>query len=152
MDTSAKSFHEVEQSGLLGKLQLIIYRQIDVGPKTTGEIAALLPDYRLNSISPRLAELARMNVIATTGERKCSITGKTALVWDKTNSVPVTKGRGKPKNRLQLLRKELAEARAEIIRLETIVERQQAQLKQWGRPTKETIAARPADATLMLPL
>lgn len=153
MNTSAKSFHEIEESKLLGKLQLLIYKLIDtLGAKTTGEIAALLPQYQLNSISPRIAELARMGLIATTGERACKITGKTALVWDKTNAVPITTARGKPKNKVQLLRAQLAEAQNEIVRLETIVTNQQKQLKQWGRPTKETIAARPVDATLFLPL
>jgi hypothetical protein len=109
--TSAESYNTIEREGLLGQLQWDVYKALyRYGPLTQGELwkEHFELQYGRPSITPRFAELERMGLIASIGERPCRYTHMTALVWDVTDRLPE-----KPKPR-QSKKEIIAELQAQV--------------------------------------
>ncbi len=100
--TSIQAYEQVKASGLVTGLRLKVYSALhECGPLTAHEVAQL-PDLRthqLDSVRPRFAELEDLGVIASVGERECTVTHMKALVWDVTDHVP-DEAFDKPKARI----------------------------------------------------
>ena len=89
--TSVEAYHKAEESGLLSKLRLKVFKILcDHGPMTANEMR-MFGDSNANSgvYSTRLSELERMKIVAATSERACKTTGNKALLWDITNNHPI---------------------------------------------------------------
>lgn len=92
-NTSLDAYNALKSNGFLTGLQGKVYDVLfHNGPLTQGEVwNEFLVDYQRHSIAPRFAELEKIGVIQTVGERPCRLTGVTALIWDVTNHVPESK-------------------------------------------------------------
>ncbi len=91
--TSAEAYRLAEESGLLSRMRLEVFRflcfkgpstqhEIDVGCAGQGERAA--------SYHKRVSELVKMGVVAEVGQRPCTITKNQAVVWDVTGRMPTS--------------------------------------------------------------
>jgi DNA-directed RNA polymerase subunit F len=86
-DTSIKAWEELLASGFLETQKGIVYRLLEQnGPSTQREIEAIHEkETNGNTIlvprSSRFSELERDGLIKATGQRACTITGRSALVW-----------------------------------------------------------------------
>lgn len=81
-DTSREAFEELIASGKLPAAQGKILRAIVGGPdRTSGEICAALGLDNVNAWRARFTELQARGLIVENGTRKCTITGRTAIVW-----------------------------------------------------------------------
>lgn len=86
--TSIDVYHQIRDEGLLSKRRLQVYETIYLhGPITQMETAKIA-DILDHSVTPRFAELEKMGVIATVGERDCTRTGRKVLMWDVTGRLP----------------------------------------------------------------
>jgi|SRR5579864_4225274 len=101
--TSLAAYNTLKTNGFLTGLQSKVYDVLfNNGPLTQGETwDEHLPENQRHSIAPRFAELERMGVIRTVGERPCRLTGVAALEWDVTDHVPESKPVKVPVKRLQ---------------------------------------------------
>lgn len=89
-ETSIQAYYKVKESGLLSTVRLKVYEILCYhGPMTAMELAQHT-GHKGNSgvYTTRLSELERMGAITTIGERPCSTTGHTALVWEITHRMP----------------------------------------------------------------
>lgn len=88
--TSIDAYNEIREKGLLGPLQLAVYEIVFLkGPITQGEVwHDHLPSRQRPTVTPRFAELERLGVISSTGERPCRVTGKRARTWEATKNLP----------------------------------------------------------------
>ena len=84
-ETSAESYRWIRESGLLEPMQRAICDVLSRWnmPLTASEIASRMAGYnvRINSVTPRLAVLKRMDAIMEDGTRPCSVTKRTCLAW-----------------------------------------------------------------------
>ena len=88
MNTSNDAYKGMAQSGLLRKTQTAVMAVLkERGDMTSGEIAQAL-DRRINSVSPRLAELRKLGVVKATRPRPCQVTRQTCLAWVLTGQEP----------------------------------------------------------------
>lgn len=91
--TSIDVFRQIEAEGLLSARRMEVYRILfEHGPMTTNEVfqhARLHgnPNYRHNSHA-RMSELRELGVVEELGTKECSATGRTAILWDVTDSLP----------------------------------------------------------------
>lgn len=92
--TSLDTYRDIVASGLLGKMQLSVYKYIFAnGPLTGRELdegMAKAGETR-TSYHKRLPELQRSNVVDVVGKRVCKVTGRVSMEWDvsgKTASKP----------------------------------------------------------------
>lgn len=90
---SAEVFRQIKSEGLITDLQMRIYETLFyLGPLSAAEAAEKAKAFgskaKLNSISPRMAEMKALGVIAEAGERPCKITGRTVIIWDVTDRLP----------------------------------------------------------------
>jgi hypothetical protein len=101
--TSLNAYNTLKNKGFLTGLQSKVYNTLfNNGPLTQGEAwNEYLSEYQRHSIAPRFAELEKMGVIRTVGERPCRLTGVVALEWDVTDHVPESKPVRVPAKRLQ---------------------------------------------------
>lgn len=89
--TSIDAFRQIQESGVLGKYQFMIYNALfEAGPLTSMEVTVQCgrSGNDVRSISPRMAELRDMGLIIEVGKKQCSITGRTVLAWDVTSKIP----------------------------------------------------------------
>ena len=100
--TSFEAYNILHTNGFLTGLQAKVYNVLfNNGPLTQGEVwNEYLPDYQRHSVDPRFAELKKMGVIATVGERPCRFSGVKGLVWDVTDHIPTEKPVHVPKMKL----------------------------------------------------
>ncbi len=83
-DTSLEAFKELRDSGKLKERCVQIYDALAThGPMTASEIASHIGLPR-DSISPRIAELCDVGLVIDVAQRKCRITGRRCVVWEKT--------------------------------------------------------------------
>jgi hypothetical protein len=88
--TSIEAYHQIQDQGLLGRLQFLVYQLIfEHGPVTQAEVWKRTVGYQIRSITPRFSELEEMGVIEAVGERPCEYTGNVATIWDVTPNLPV---------------------------------------------------------------
>lgn len=115
--TSIEAYNEIKEEGLVGRLQFEVYSKLfDHGPMTQGELSEYhLQGYAKQGLTPRFAELAKMGIIAAYSERPCKVTGRTCLVWDVTDKLPVKPEKKESKDqKIARLETEIAELKAVI--------------------------------------
>ncbi len=84
--TSRKALEYLVTTGLLGKRQMQSYRILFAyGPLTAQELARHVP-----SGWKRLPELRSMGLVDEVGERRCTVTSRTVILWDVTDRMPNT--------------------------------------------------------------
>ncbi len=84
-------YRQIEAEGLLSKRRWEVYRHLfKLGPLTQREVTDQVSSKFAaeRSYTPRFAELEKMGVIESVGERTCSITGRHVLIWDVTDKLP----------------------------------------------------------------
>lgn len=91
--TSIETFHQITEEGLLTKQRLKVYRYLYLhGPMTSGEYFFKSnngnPVKALTQNRARFTELREMGAIAEIGVKKCTVTGRRALLWQTTDKIP----------------------------------------------------------------
>src|SRR5579864_9429721 len=101
--TSVAAYNTLKSNGFLTGLQSKVYDALfNNGPLTQGETwSEFLPEYQRHSIDPRFAELRKMGVIRTVGDRPCRFSGVKSLEWDVTDHVPESKPTPVPTKKLK---------------------------------------------------
>lgn len=105
-ETSTEAYHEIERSGVLGRLQWATYdRLFHAGPLTTRQVHAGIKAIArdVGIVSTRLTELTAMGVVKEVGQVSCEVTGMSVILWDVTVNLPIKK----KKSKAGLTRKEL---------------------------------------------
>lgn len=90
--TSLQAYNEIQANGLLSHMRWVVYDCLfRHGPLTAHELDKYLakPGETKTSYHKRLSELRDMGVVAEVGERPCSITNMTAVLWDVTDKLPM---------------------------------------------------------------
>ena len=88
-ETSIQAYREIQDSGRLSQLQILVYRTLfQHGPLSRTETAHKIVGAARDGVHQRFCELKNAGLIKIVGKRKCSITGKTVRVWDVTSHVP----------------------------------------------------------------
>lgn len=116
-DTSIEVYHKIKDEGLLSKLRFEVYSTLfEHGPLTQMETCRKIRGPRQDrSYMPRFAELERMGVVRTIGERACRITQRNVLLWDVTKNLPAPlERRETSKQKIQRLTQEIAELKASM--------------------------------------
>lgn len=103
--TSAQAYREIQESKLISCRQWQVYDVLyRCGPLTANEalerIALETPEQaraiRLSSTRTRFTELRRLGLLREAGERKCTTSGKRAIVWECVkDALPVKEPRRK---------------------------------------------------------
>lgn len=99
-ETSAIAFKDNMANGLIRGLRRLVYEAVYRNEgKTANEIfhTMIFTRHQTNSINPRFAELERAGVIATAGERPCTITNRKCLTWKVTDYVAERKDLKSPR-------------------------------------------------------
>lgn len=89
--TSSQAHESVLGDGTIGKLQKAVYDHVyKNGPLTANELNVALakPGEKVPGYHKRLSELERIGVVTRTGARDCKVTGREAVTWDVTDSLP----------------------------------------------------------------
>jgi len=92
MNTRQKSiacYNQIEAEGLLSKQRLAVYSALlKMGKSSTArEVFSTMNVAKQEAT--RFTELRNLGVIYEVSNRKCSITGRTAIEWDLTDRLPV---------------------------------------------------------------
>lgn len=114
--TSISTYHQIKNEGLLSRLRLIVYQDVfEHGPCTMMDTNLRLNKgtYSNGSFTSRFSELRRLGVIVEVGTTKCKHTGRTAIIWDVTESLPKKLEKKETnKQKIKRLEMELFELRA----------------------------------------
>lgn len=91
--TSLDAYREIKSKGLLPKARMVVLDSlIEMGrPATANELVWIKG---VHGAWKRLSELRRMGVVRESGTAKCPITGKSAIVWEPTGSLPLRLSKG----------------------------------------------------------
>ena len=86
--TSIDCYNQIKAGGLLAKRRLEVYSSLlKMGkPSTTREVYSTMNVAKQEAT--RFTELRNLGVIYEVRNRKCSITGRTAIEWDITDNLP----------------------------------------------------------------
>lgn len=92
-DTSIEVYHQILAEGLITKREQEVYDALfRFGPLTGKEIVKVArmsgSTGQSDSLVPRLAQMREKEVVREVGERKCSVTGRNAILWDVTSKLP----------------------------------------------------------------
>ncbi len=95
--TSISAYAVINESGLLGELQLAVYNTlVQHGSHTAHEVWNILkegnPDLmnkKSDGITPRFSELKKKGVVAELPKRKCNVTGMQAIEWCAVDGLPI---------------------------------------------------------------
>ncbi len=97
--TSIEARRKIEENGLLSRLKLKTYLALDdFGPCTAGELfnfAGWNHSKNNHNISSRLGELRDLGCVDEVGERPCTTTGHTQIVWQTNGGLPNRKPKTK---------------------------------------------------------
>jgi predicted transcriptional regulator len=87
--TSIECYNQIKRDGLLSKMRFRVYSALlSMGkPSTTREVYETMNVIKQEAT--RFTELRNLGVIYEVQNRKCSITGRTAIEWDLTDRLPV---------------------------------------------------------------
>jgi hypothetical protein len=87
--TSIECYNKIKAEGLLSKQRLAVYTSLlKMGkPSTAREVYSTMSVAKQEAT--RFTELRNLGVIYEVGNRKCSVTGRTAIEWDLTDRLPV---------------------------------------------------------------
>lgn len=96
--TSIAVYRDIEASGALSRLRLLVAKDIaENGPTTQAESCRRLMQGRQSmhrdSHTPRFSELENADVIEVVDTRICSVTGRECIAYDLTGRMPVKVGR-----------------------------------------------------------
>lgn len=81
-ETSREAYHNIEAT--IGPRQRTVYMLLfQKGAMTNNEIAEAL-QWRINTITPRVNELVKMDLVREAGRRACNVTGFKAIAWEAT--------------------------------------------------------------------
>lgn len=80
-ETSIKTYHDIEEEGLLGEMQIKVYTTIKSNPNNTDKENATMIGMPINCYTGRRNELVDLGLVESKGKRHCSISGRYALVW-----------------------------------------------------------------------
>lgn len=89
--TSIDCYHAIKEGGLLSNMRMRVYEAILYSaPCTSAEAmkGILNSGNVLSQSRARFTELRDMGVICEKGIKKCSVTGRNAIVWDLTDNLP----------------------------------------------------------------
>lgn len=117
--TSIEAYNQIKDEGLLGTLQFAVYEKLfRYGPLTQGELwSQHFPDFQRHDIGPRVAELHKFGVVVSVGRRKCGVSGRTCMVWDVSDALPIKPEPREPKDTIiKRLTARVAELEAEVSR------------------------------------
>ena len=86
--TSIDCYNQIKADGLLSKRRLEVYSSLlKMGkPSTTREVYSTMNVDKQEAT--RFTELRNLGVIYEVRNRKCSVTGRTAIEWDITDNLP----------------------------------------------------------------
>jgi hypothetical protein len=90
--TSIECYNQIKQEGLLSKMRFKVYESIlKNAPCTSAEVLSTLlsKNSAITSSRARFTELRELGVIYEVQNRKCTITGRTAIEWDLTDRLPI---------------------------------------------------------------
>jgi len=92
--TSLEAWREIRDKGLLSPTRMkVLECLVHVGPMTGGELNEYLKTPgRTPGFHKRLPELRDAGVVREAGQRPCSVTGHSAIVWEASGLLP----NGKP--------------------------------------------------------
>ena len=87
--TSIDCYNQIKQEGLLSNMRFRVYSALlAMGrPSTTREVYETMNVIKQEAT--RFTELRKLGVIYEVQNRKCSITGRTAIEWDLTDTLPI---------------------------------------------------------------
>ena len=87
--TSIDCYNKIKAEGLLSKMRFQVYSALlSMGkPSTTREVYDTMDVIKQEAT--RFTELRNLGVIYEVQNRKCTITGRTAIEWGLTNNLPV---------------------------------------------------------------
>lgn len=89
--TSVDVYRRIEAEGLLTGLRWKVYSALFIsGPMTISEVEQYLGfSIGSRSLSPRFAEMVKMDAIYDAGIRDCRVKGNTVHQWDVTDRMPI---------------------------------------------------------------
>lgn len=94
--TSMTAYRQLVASGVIkGNQDRVLAHIVDYGPATSGEILFRMNVRNVNAWRARFTELQARGLITEVEQRKCTITGRLALVWEftkRTTPLSVKKG------------------------------------------------------------
>lgn len=116
--TSIKAYHEVLDSGWIAESHKELYAHLyEHGPLTSAEVFAQVykgdKKMALTQSRARFTELRDAGLFYEKGKRKCSVTGRTVILWDVTDKFPAKKRLTK----IQKLKKQLVACNAKAMKL-----------------------------------
>tara|TARA_R100001530_G_C4184456_1_gene120340 strand:- start:1 stop:414 length:414 start_codon:yes stop_codon:yes gene_type:complete len=87
--TSIDCYNEIKRDGSLSKMRFEVYSALlSMGkPSTTREVYETMDVVKQEAT--RFTELRKLGVIYEVQNRKCTITGRTAIEWDLTDRLPI---------------------------------------------------------------
>lgn len=104
-ETSIQAYRQIKQEGLLSKMRERVYDVVfHHGPCTSAEAYTLMTKVEKAPITQsraRFTELRDQGVFKECGRKTCSVTGRTAILWDVTDQLPSQLPKKKKKNGLQ---------------------------------------------------
>lgn len=122
--TSAMAFQQIKEEGLLSRERWRAYKAVyEIGPCTSAEAFFQMTNtntQRITQSRARFTELRDMGVLTEVGTRKCSVTGRTAIVWQVTNRLP-QKLKAK---KVEAMRRRLKNYKKKVKQLEAAIRRE----------------------------
>ena len=82
--TSLESFTKIKETGQLGRLQDLVYNYFIEYPQSTNKEASEILGLPINIVTARTNELVKKGKLEEYNKRKCYVTGRTAITWQKT--------------------------------------------------------------------
>lgn len=80
--TSIESFYDTKREGQIGRMQRRVLELVERYPlRTDRELARLGGFADPNSLRPRRTELYEAGYLVPGGQRRCEVTGRTAMTW-----------------------------------------------------------------------
>lgn len=91
-ETSRVAYNEIKENGLLSERRFQVYDALtSAGPCTGVELSKVMgySDTTQGNVRARLGELRDLGVATEDGTTFCTVTGRRAIKWVTTNSLPV---------------------------------------------------------------
>jgi hypothetical protein len=125
--TSVQVYQQIEAEGLLSKMRWQVYSWLfKNGPATGSEVNEGLD---MPHGHKRLSELQQQGVVIEVGTKECSVSGREAISWDVTDSLPKTFIPSKRKTKIDI---ELQEALEENRRLKDLLQKALDRMEEAG--------------------
>lgn len=135
-DTSRTAYDQLRSTGQLkGQQERVLGSLVRYGASTSGELFHKMEIENVNAWRARITELQARGLIVETGQRKCKITGRLALVWEYSGRLVPLPAKGKNASTKEL--RELASRAVALLKREegansTVVSQWMASAKACG--------------------